>query len=136
MQSQKTLMTAEELLRLPDTEHRYELIAGRLVTMPPGGAEHGAVAMNLAYYLTAHVMRGRLGEVFAADTGFILRHNPDTVRAPDVAFIRKERLPEGGLPATFCSSLPISWPRSSRRATALPKCRQRSRRPVCLRASM
>jgi len=106
MQSQKTLMTAEELLRLPDTGHRYELIAGRLVKMPPTGGAHGAVANDLAYYLTAYVLSGQLGRVFAAETGFILRRNPDTVRAPDVAYVAKERLPEGPLPSMFLQLAP------------------------------
>ena len=30
--------------------------------------------------------------VFAAETGFLLSTNPDTVRAPDVAFVRQEVL--------------------------------------------
>src|SRR3990172_5786417 len=106
MQSQKTLMTAEELLRLPDTGHRYELIAGRLVKMPPTGGAHGAVANDLAYYLTAYVLSGQLERVFAAETGFILRRNPDTVRAPDVAYVAKERLPEGPLPSMFLQLAP------------------------------
>ena len=33
-----------------------------------------------------------MGEVFAAGTGFLLRRDPDTVRAPDVAFVSSERL--------------------------------------------
>jgi len=106
MQSQKTLLTAEELLRLPDTGHRYELIAGRLVKMPPAGGRHGVAANRLAYYLTGHVLPNKLGEVFAAETGFILRRNPDTVRAPDVAYVAKERLPEGPLPSMFLQLAP------------------------------
>jgi Uma2 family endonuclease len=43
-----------------------------------------------------------LGEAHGADAGYILRRNPDTVRAPDASFVRKERLvdldDEGYLP--------------------------------------
>jgi Uma2 family endonuclease len=46
----------------------------------------------LAQYVQAH----DLGEVFAAETGFKLAANPDTVRAPDVAFVRRERADEVG----------------------------------------
>ncbi|KPK83337.1 MAG: hypothetical protein AMS25_00185 [Gemmatimonas sp. SM23_52] len=88
------LMTAEELLRDQPPHKRSELIGGRLVVREPAGARHGAVANRLAYRLTAHVDVRRLGRVYAAETGFKLESDPDTVRAPDVAFIAKERLPD------------------------------------------
>jgi Uma2 family endonuclease len=44
------------------------------------------------------VERERLGEVFTAETGFVLRRDPDTVRAPDVAFVRAERVPQARVP--------------------------------------
>jgi Uma2 family endonuclease len=56
-------------------------------------------------YLGIYILENKLGVIFAAETGFILATNPDTVRAPDVAFVRKERLPAGGLPLGY---LPIS----------------------------
>ncbi len=40
-----------------------------------------------------HVRAHDLGVVYAAETGFTLARHPDTVRAPDVAFIRRDRLP-------------------------------------------
>jgi len=93
--SEATLMTAEELLglRLPG-DKRTELIRGRLVVRDPGGARHGAVAMRLGYRITAHVEANHLGRVYAAETGFKIESDPDTVRAPDVAFITRSRLPE------------------------------------------
>ena len=54
---------------------------------------HGAVANRIAYRITAHVERHDLGRVYAAETGFTIESDPDTVRAPDVAFISKGRLP-------------------------------------------
>jgi len=87
------LVTAEELWQLPASE-RYELVKGVLLPMsPPPGSEHGALAANLAYLLTDHVRRNDLGRVFAAETGFRLARNPDTVRAADVAFVAKSRCP-------------------------------------------
>src|SRR5574341_708528 len=106
MRSEKALMTAEELLELPDTGYWHELIEGKLIKMPPGGAQHGLVAMNLGHRLKSHVDCRQLGAVFAAETGFILRRDPDTVRAPDVAFIARERLPEGELPTTYLQMTP------------------------------
>jgi Uma2 family endonuclease len=44
--------------------------------------------------------------MFAADTGFILADNPDTVRAPDIAFVRTERLPAGELPLGYLRLAP------------------------------
>ena len=99
-------MTAEDLLVLPDTGHGHELIEGKLVKMPPGNADHGAVAMNLAFVVKSYVDSRQLGRVFAAETGFILRRNPDTVRAPDVSFITQSRLPEGRLPSVFLQLAP------------------------------
>lgn len=68
----------------------------------PAGGLHGRVAMNLGVELAVHVKRTGAGAVFAAETGFKLASNPDTVRAPDVAFITNDRLPSGdtrGYPA-------------------------------------
>lgn len=86
-------MTAEELLltHLPDKS--TELIRGRLVVREPPGARHGSVTMNLALRLANHVDLTGAGQVFAAETGFTLSRAPDTVRAPDIAFVRRERLP-------------------------------------------
>jgi Uma2 family endonuclease len=92
--SETTLMTAEELLRLNLPDKRTELIRGRLVVRDPGGARHGAVAMRLGYRIMAHVEAHDLGRVYAAETGFKIESAPDTVRAPDVAFIAKHRVPE------------------------------------------
>ena len=89
-----TLMTAEELLRLNLPDKRTELVRGRLVVRDLGGARHGAVAMRLGYRIMAHVEAHDLGRVYAAETGFKIESAPDTVRAPDVAFIAKYRLPE------------------------------------------
>jgi Uma2 family endonuclease len=86
-------MTAEELFDLPDDGMRHELVEGELRTMPPAGFEHGDVAMELAFHVTAFVRQHRLGTVLAAETGFVLRRDPDTVRAPDVAFVRADRVP-------------------------------------------
>jgi len=79
-------------LNLPNK--RTELVRGVLVVREPAGYQHGDVAMRLAAAIFAHVDAHGLGRVFAAETGFTLARNPDTVRAPDVAFISLARLPE------------------------------------------
>jgi Uma2 family endonuclease len=100
------LMTAEELLKLPRGRFRYELIKGELITMSPAGSEHGAIVVNLTVLLAQHVKANKLGIVFGAETGFKIAENPDTVRAPDVAFISRERIPESGIPKEYWRGAP------------------------------
>ena len=84
-------MTAEELLNMPDDGFRYELVRGDLRKMSPPGHVHGKYAMSIGASLAVHVKANGLGEVYAAETGFKLASNPDHVRAPDAAFVRRER---------------------------------------------
>ncbi len=85
-------VTAEELLRMADDGFRYELVRGELRRMTPAGNVHGRVAMNIGTALNNHVKAHDLGTVYAAETGFRLATDPDTVRAPDVAFVSRERV--------------------------------------------
>jgi len=98
-------MTAEELLYLSLPDKRTELVRGRLIVREPAGSRHGAVANLLAYRLTAHVETARAGRVYAAETGFTIARDPDTVRAPDVAFVAAARLPATE-PAGFFDGAP------------------------------
>jgi Uma2 family endonuclease len=90
------LMTADELWRLPDDGQRHELIGGELRTMPPSGWEHGWVVVRVTRPLAEYVDANKLGVVCGAETGFILASEPDTVRAADVAFVRRERVLAAG----------------------------------------
>jgi len=90
----RTLMTADELLHLNIPDKRSELVKGVLIVREPPGIRHGRVAMALARVLANHVDEHSLGVVYAAETGFTLARHPDTVRAPDVSFIRRDRLPD------------------------------------------
>jgi Uma2 family endonuclease len=107
MAVERKLMTAEELLRLPSGMGvRHELIDGELRTMAPPGGEHGQSG-GWAHYHLAHVVRSdKLGEICMAETGFLLRSDPDRVRAPDFAYIRAERVPVEGLPAGYIPFAP------------------------------
>ncbi len=106
MAVEKALMTADELFRMPDDGMRHELVRGELRTMPPSGEMHGAVAMRFAGRLYMFVEPQGLGEVFAAETGFWIERGPDTVRAPDVAFVAAGRFPEGRIPITYSDVVP------------------------------
>ena len=88
-------VTANELLEMPDDGYRYELIEGELRRMSPAGDEHGRVGMELAIPLGSHVKQNKLGKLYLAETGFLIKTNPDTVRAPDIAFVRIERIAQG-----------------------------------------
>lgn len=89
-------VTADELLAMPDDGNRYELVKGELIMMAPTGHKHGIVTMHLAGPLYRHVKDNNLGEVYGAESGFVISQNPDTVRAPDVAFVRRERIESAG----------------------------------------
>ena len=101
MRAVKTLFTADELLHLRTISRRLELVKGKLYEMPPAGAGHGNVAMRIGALLNNYVITNQLGQVFAAETGFVLRRDPDTVRAPDASFITRDRLSEEGLSAGY-----------------------------------
>ena len=88
------LLTAEDLVRLQPPDKRTELVRGRMIVREPAGVRHGDVAMTIAARLHAFVHANSLGRILAAETGFTLFTNPDTVRAPDVAFVRHERIPD------------------------------------------
>lgn len=100
------LMTADELFDLPDDGMRHELVRGELRTMPPGGGEHGDESSVFDGSLGMYVRAQKLGRVYTNETGFILMTDPDTVRAPDVAFLRRERLPEGRSPRGYIRGAP------------------------------
>src|SRR5262245_31576443 len=88
-----TIITADELLAMYEPGRPTELVRGVLRRMSPAGYWHGAVIGLLTEFLGHHARVRRLGVTFGAETGFLLARNPDTVRAPDVAFVRHERLP-------------------------------------------
>jgi len=87
-------MTADELLRTRLPDKRVELVRGVLVVREPTGYRHGDVTARITKRLMDVVDAGGLGRVLAAETGFKLSADPDTVRAPDVAFISRARLPD------------------------------------------
>ena len=88
------LLTAEDLaqVRLPDK--RTELVRGHMVVREPAGFRHGDIAMTIALAIGQFLRGHGSGRLLAAETGFVLATDPDTVRAPDVAFVRHERIPD------------------------------------------
>ena len=100
------VVTADALFHLTGDHRRYALVRGELLRMTPAGFAHGAVVVNLTAPLAQHVKAHRRGIVCGAETGFVLARDPDTVLAPDVAFVRRERIPASGAPATFWNGAP------------------------------
>ncbi len=96
------LVTAEEFARIPDDDHHYELVEGRVIRMSPHGSKHAVLATRIGVLFYQHADAHNLGVVMTTG-GFKLAANPDTVREPDVAFVRRERIPETGVPDGFWS---------------------------------
>ena len=126
------IATADDLLAAGDIG-RCELVRGELLMMSPAGFEHGVITQRIAAflhgYVSGNVSGRRLGVVTAAETGFVLARSPDTVRAPDVAFVAESRLPHGrtvgyfeGAPDLAIEVLSPSEPRDeAARARAIGK---------------
>ena len=100
MTASPLLMTAEELLATRVPNKNTELVRGRLVVHELSGAQHGRVTATLAAQIGSHLHLTRVG-LAVIGTGFTLFRAPDTVRAPDIAFVRRERLPD---------PLPVGYP--------------------------
>lgn len=89
-------LTAEALFAMSSTLGRAELVDGELIRMSPAGFEHGSITLKLAWPIARYVEEHQLGIVCAAETGFLLKRNPDTVRAPDLAFVSQARVDQAG----------------------------------------
>ncbi len=86
------IYTADDLLAMPE-DLRVELVRGELIPMPPPpGGEHGNLTDLVSSRASVFVADHDLGHTFAAETGFLIARNPDSVKAPDWAFVAKWRL--------------------------------------------
>ena len=87
------LWSADEFMALPLNLKLYELVRGMLVEVPMTGYEHGEIETNIIRLLDRHIWPRGLGQITPGDVMFRLEQNPDTLRQPDVAFVRADRLP-------------------------------------------
>jgi Uma2 family endonuclease len=94
MSTQTRLMTADEFFEMPDDALLHELVRGEVVTMSLPGGEHGEIAGEIFRLIANHVKSAKLGKTYAAETGFLIERDPDTVRGADAAYVRAERLRE------------------------------------------
>jgi Uma2 family endonuclease len=99
MKTTQHLLTAEEFAVLPGSDDvRHELIRGVMsVQEPRPSIWHGWIQHKIGHLLYDCVAPRKLGLV-AVDPGFVLERRPDTVRAPDVCFVRVQRIPSGSTP--------------------------------------
>ena len=96
MVTKTKLITADELLLLSgDDGKRYELVRGVLIEKMPTGDPHGDTTALASYYLTQYTFDSDYGVVRTGEPGYRLERSPDTVRAPDVAWISPGRIPPG-----------------------------------------
>lgn len=88
------LITAEDLLAM-GSDAPYELLNGELIEMSPSYTDHSRIGLFIGGQLDAFSRRSKLGFATQSDGGYFIGHNPDTVLAPDAAFVRRERIPSG-----------------------------------------
>ena len=77
-----------------------------MIKIAPAGYEHGKIIGRLTGRLDAHAEANNLGDVCGAETGFTITQNPDTVRAPDIAFVSRERTPQLPLKKSYWVGVP------------------------------
>lgn len=106
MSTATQFLTADDLWKLPDHGGHRELVKGELREMSPAGYEHGRVTMRLAGRLDAFANEKNLGVVVAAETGFIISRDPDTVRAPDIGYLKRHRVSGTGEVFQFWQGAP------------------------------
>lgn len=95
MPEPQRIMTADELLHDTAYEKGYELVQGRLIKMSPTGGIHGFIVGDATRIIGEFVAANQLGRICGAETGFLISRNPDTVLAPDIAFVQASRVPTG-----------------------------------------
>jgi Uma2 family endonuclease len=103
--STKTLLTSDDLWRIVSDGSRYELSKGELLPMTPVGVRHALVVNNVGRLLGEYVKKNGLG-IVGPEIGFRLHRNPDTLRAPDLAFIARARYEPRGIPEKFADFPP------------------------------
>jgi len=97
--------TEQDLMKLSG-KGRHELVKGVIYKMSPGGQKHGFIASRIGYIISNYVYTNKLGITTGAETGYKLSSNPDTVRAPDLAFESNEKLKKKGIVDGYSSVMP------------------------------
>lgn len=85
--------TAADLYAM-GSDARFELIQGELVSVSPASFKTNLVLGNMYFAIRSFVQSREMGYVSVAEAGFLVETNPDTVVAPDVAYIARDRMPK------------------------------------------
>ena len=104
MSATTRLLTAEEFAALPGSRHQ-ELVRGEVIDLMPPGGVHGEIALTVGMFLKLWAKQGP-GGVVGVESGFRVEQEPDTVRGPDVSYVRAERVPPEGVPEGFWQIAP------------------------------
>lgn len=106
-QTQARAMTADDLLAMPKGQgQRYELIEGELMMTAAAGGKHGQIAQTVGGEIYLYLKEHPIGILVTAETGFCTRGDNNTVRAPDLAFIRNESIPPEGISEGYLRIIP------------------------------
>ncbi|GAB4192587.1 MAG: Uma2 family endonuclease [Roseiflexaceae bacterium] len=92
MAAKVKILTVEELDQVLSTNKHTELVRGELRQKPLASQQHGELTFEIGLIVGTFVRQHRLGKMYAAETGFVLARNPDSVRAPDIAFVSADRV--------------------------------------------
>ena len=92
MTTARKVMTADDLLALPDDGKRHELVRGELIEMPSPSVMHGIVADNFGWLIGGFVRANNLDFVSTSEVGIYIEQDPDTVRAADYTLISRQRI--------------------------------------------
>src|SRR5689334_19244133 len=83
-------LEVEDMERLHDDSHRYELWEGELWRMSPTKKRHGRGTVRIIMHLGRYLELNPIGEVYTAEVGFRVGRRR-TLLCPDVAYVRNER---------------------------------------------
>lgn len=98
------LFTAQDFWLLPESGKRRELVRGEVIETVSPGFQHSFISAKIATLLNIWAMRTKAGFV-GVEGGFILERGPDTVRLPDVSFVRAARI-GATIPTAFADIAP------------------------------
>lgn len=101
--STQQILTAEVFWQHYEGQN-YELVRGEVIEKVPTGGVHGVV-VGFTYLMLTLFSRSS-GAVTGLESGFFLEHDPDVLRGPDVFYVRRERIPAGGVPTKFWEIAP------------------------------
>ena len=99
--NEERLLTTEDFRLLPHDGRRIELVRGKVIERPPANFMHGIICIRTGRIIGNFVDERNFGWVTGNDSGVITKHDPDSVRGPDVAYFSYERIPRESPPDRY-----------------------------------